>query len=78
MTFIPPAPVHPHIYSNGHICLDILYDSSNGGWSPALTINKASGRSGLVVEIELWLPGHVLFELYEAKMPDHKTPCDVC
>ncbi|KAL3616126.1 hypothetical protein CASFOL_040016 [Castilleja foliolosa] len=20
--FIPPAPMHPHIYSNGHICLD--------------------------------------------------------
>ncbi|KAF8377896.1 hypothetical protein HHK36_031284 [Tetracentron sinense] len=22
--FIPPAPMHPHIYSNGHICLVIL------------------------------------------------------
>ena len=38
--FVPPSPVHPHIYSNGHVCLDILYDGSNGGWSPALTINK--------------------------------------
>lgn len=38
--YIPPSPIHPHIYSNGHICLDILYDSHNGGWSPALTINK--------------------------------------
>ncbi|KAK9850607.1 hypothetical protein WJX84_006401 [Apatococcus fuscideae] len=38
--FIPPSPVHPHIYSNGHICLDILYDGRNGGWSPALTVNK--------------------------------------
>jgi ubiquitin-protein ligase len=28
------------VYSNGHICLDILYDSDNGGWSPALTIGK--------------------------------------
>ncbi|XP_050214968.1 probable ubiquitin-conjugating enzyme E2 16 [Mercurialis annua] len=34
--FIPPAPMHPHIYSNGHICLDILYDS----WSPAMTVSS--------------------------------------
>ncbi|EIE21250.1 UBC-like protein [Coccomyxa subellipsoidea C-169] len=40
--FIPPSPVHPHIYSNGHICLDILYDGDNGGWSPALTLGKVA------------------------------------
>ncbi|KAE8704196.1 Ubiquitin-conjugating enzyme 15 [Hibiscus syriacus] len=34
--FVPPAPLHPHIYSNGHVCLDILYDS----WSPAMTVNS--------------------------------------
>ena len=24
VVFIPPSPIHPHIYSNGHICLNIL------------------------------------------------------
>lgn len=34
VVFLDQSPVHEHVYSNGHICLNILYDD----WSPAMTI----------------------------------------
>ncbi|THH09427.1 hypothetical protein EW145_g2039 [Phellinidium pouzarii] len=30
------APLHPHVYSNGHICANILGD----GWSPVLSVTS--------------------------------------
>ena len=31
-------PIHPHIYSNGVICLDLL--SSGNGWSPVQSVES--------------------------------------
>ena len=41
--FVGKPPDHEHIYSNGFICLSILYDGNivhNVEWSPALTVNS--------------------------------------
>ena len=34
--FLGTPPAHEHIYSNGFICLSILYD----GWSPAMNASS--------------------------------------
>ena len=34
--FVGPPPVHEHIYSCGHLCLNMLQDD----WSPALTVKS--------------------------------------
>ncbi|KAH7826437.1 putative ubiquitin-conjugating enzyme E2 W [Monocercomonoides exilis] len=35
VVFVPPmVPKHEHCYTNGHICLSILYDQ----WSPSITV----------------------------------------
>jgi ubiquitin-conjugating enzyme E2 W len=39
VTFVGTPPLHPHIYSNGHLCLSILDDGNNStNWTPVLTV----------------------------------------
>lgn len=34
----PEIPIHPHVYSNGVICLDLL--SNGNGWSPVQSVES--------------------------------------
>ncbi|XP_065572659.1 ubiquitin-conjugating enzyme E2 W-like isoform X2 [Artemia franciscana] len=37
VVFVPPyLPIHPHVYSNGHICLSILNDE----WTPSYSVES--------------------------------------
>ena len=36
VVFLQPTPVHPHVYSNGHICLSTL----DCDWSPAMSVES--------------------------------------
>ncbi|GMG31575.1 unnamed protein product [Ambrosiozyma monospora] len=60
-----PIPIHPHIYSNGHICLNILYSESGSsneaceGWTPTQTLET------LAISIQSMLSGN-----HERKRPN--------
>ncbi|KAL8437680.1 hypothetical protein Efla_005576 [Eimeria flavescens] len=34
--FLQPVPIHPHVYSNGDICLDLLREA----WHPSLSVKQ--------------------------------------
>ena len=36
VVFLQPTPVHPHVYSNGHICLSTL----DCDWSPVMSVES--------------------------------------
>lgn len=65
-----PIPMHPHVYSNGYICLDLL--SSQGGWSPVQNVVSicVSIQSMLTGNTKAERPeGDALFVLNNTKRP---------
>jgi len=68
VVFEQPAPEHEHVYSNGHICLNIL----DSDWSPALTMCSVclSIQSMLAsAEVKMRPPGNDRYVRSGAKNP---------
>ncbi|BFZ55940.1 putative ubiquitin-conjugating enzyme E2 17 [Savitreella phatthalungensis] len=59
------VPIHPHIYGNGHICLDVLYAAA---WSPV----QSSASVGLA--IQSMLAGNSIAE----RPPDNDSYVESC
>lgn len=52
VTFLTPVPLHPHIYLNGHICLNLL----GNDWTPAC------GVEAIVLSIQSMLNNNQVAE----------------